>query len=283
MKLLRYGPLGVEKPGLLDDKGIIRDLSGEIDDISGAVLDQPSLARLAALDAGALPAVDGDVRLGAPLADVRSFIGVGLNYADHAAEAGMAIPAEPVLFNKLANSICGANDDVIQPRGGTQLDYEVELAFVVGRRAAYVDEADAQGYIAGYCICNDVSERSFQIERGGQWMKGKSCETFGPLGPWLVTSDEIGDAQNLQLSLSVNGRLRQDGTTSRMIFPVPFLLHYISQFMVLEPGDVVTTGTPPGVAMGRKPPIWLQPGDEVTLAVEGLGQQRQKVVAWSAS
>lgn len=283
MKLLRYGPPGREKPGLLDENGVIRDLCAHIDDLSGELLGREALARLAALKTADLPVVKGHPRLGAPVAGTRCFIGVGLNYADHAKEAGMAIPEEPVLFNKAANAICGPNDDVIRPRQANKLDYEVELAFVIGERAAYVDEVDAQNYIAGYCICNDVSERGFQIERGGQWVKGKSAETFGPLGPWLVTPDEAGDVQDLQLSLSVNGEIRQSGSTRKMIFSVPFLLHYISQFMVLEPGDVVTTGTPPGVALGQNPPQWLQPGDEVMLEVAGLGQQRQRIIACAAA
>ncbi|MGF1649891.1 MAG: fumarylacetoacetate hydrolase family protein [Hyphomicrobiaceae bacterium] len=279
MKLVRFGPAGQEKPGLVDADGAIRDLSAHVPDITGAVLDDASLAKLRAIDASSLPRAPEGVRLGAPVAGARSFIAVGLNYADHAKEAGQPIPTEPILFNKLTNCIVGPNDDVIMPRGSTKLDWELEIAFVVGKRARYVDEADAMAHIAGYCICNDVSERHFQLERLGTWMKGKSFETSGPLGPWLVTRDEIPDVQNLDMWLDVNDERMQTGNTRTMIFPIAHCLHYISQFMVLEPGDVVTTGTPPGVGLGMKPPKLLKVGDEMRLWIQGLGEQRQTVVA----
>jgi 2,4-didehydro-3-deoxy-L-rhamnonate hydrolase len=278
MKLVRFGPAGAEKPGLIDGEGNVRDLSAHVADISGATLAPGNLARLAAIDANTLPRVAAGVRLGAPVAGVRNFIAIGLNYVDHAKETGAAIPSEPIIFSKLANTIVGPNDEVMIPRASSKLDYEVEIAFVVGTRARYVTEDAALGHIAGYCICNDVSERNFQLERGGQWMKGKCAETFGPLGPWLVTRDEVGDVQNLAMSLDVNGERRQTGNTKTMIFSIAHQLHYISQFMVLEPGDVVTTGTPPGVAAGMKPPRWLQPGDVMLLRIAGLGEQRCKVV-----
>ncbi|HEX6000140.1 MAG TPA: fumarylacetoacetate hydrolase family protein [Hyphomicrobiaceae bacterium] len=281
MKLVRFGAPGAERPGVVDAQGAIRDLSAHIPDITGDTLSDITLDKLRKIDLKALPMAPQGVRLGAPVAGVRNFIAVGLNYTDHAKEAGMEVPKEPILFNKLANCIVGPNDAVIQPKGSTKLDYEVEIAFVIGKRARYVDEKDALAYIAGYTICNDVSERSFQIERGGQWMKGKCAETFGPLGPWLVTRDEITDAHSLAMSLDVNGQRRQTGNTRTMIFSIPFQLAYISQFMVLEPGDVITTGTPPGVALGMKPPGWLQPGDVMTLSIEGLGVQEQKVVPFS--
>ncbi len=281
MKLVRFGAPGAERPGVVDAQGAIRDLSAHIPDITGDTLSDTTLDKLRKIDLKALPMAPQGVRLGAPVAGVRNFIAVGLNYTDHAKEAGMEVPKEPILFNKLANCIVGPNDAVIQPKGSTKLDYEVEIAFVIGKRARYVDEKDALAYIAGYTICNDVSERSFQIERGGQWMKGKCAETFGPLGPWLVTRDEITDAHNLAMALDVNGQRRQTGNTKTMIFSIPFQLAYISQFMVLEPGDVITTGTPPGVALGMKPPGWLQPGDVMTLSIEGLGVQEQKVVPFT--
>ncbi len=278
MKLVRFGPAGAEKPGLIDREGHVRDLSAHVADIGGATLSPGSLARLAAIDASTLPRVAAGVRLGAPVAGVRNFIAIGLNYVDHATETGAAIPSEPIIFSKLANTIVGPSDDVMIPRGSSKLDYEVEIAFVIGTRARYVAEDAALSHIAGYCICNDVSERNFQLERGGQWMKGKCAETFGPLGPWLVTRDEAGDVQNLAMSLDVNGERRQTGNTKTMIFSIAHQLHYISQFMVLEPGDVVTTGTPPGVAAGMKPPRWLQAGDVMVLKIAGLGEQRCKVV-----
>lgn len=278
MKLVRFGPSGKEKPGLIDADGAIRDLSTHVADITGETLSPASLAKLKGIDPSSLPLAPAGARIGAPVARVWNFIGVGLNYADHAKETGQEIPAEPILFNKLGNCICGPDDDVIMPRGGDRMDWEVEIAFVIGTRARYVEEKDALAHIAGYCICNDVSERRFQMKRNGQWMKGKCAETFGPLGPWLVTTDEITDPQNLAMELSVNGEVKQKGSTSTMIFSIPFLLSYISQFMVLEPGDVVTTGTPPGVGSGMKPPQYLQPGDVMHLKIEGLGEQRQRLV-----
>ena len=278
MKLVRFGSPGAEKPGLIDANGAVRDLSGHIPDLTGATLSPGSLDRLRAIDPQSLPLAPAGVRLGAPVAGTRSFIAIGLNYADHARETGQEIPAEPILFNKLANCIVGPNDDIMYPRDSDRMDWEVEIAFVIGTRARYVDEKDAMAHIAGYCLCNDVSERRFQVKRAGQWVKGKSAETFGPLGPWLATPDEIADVQNLAMSLDVNGERKQTGSTSTMIFSIPFLLAYITQFMVLEPGDVVTTGTPPGVGSAKKPPEYLKAGDELVLRVEGLGEQRSKVV-----
>jgi 2,4-diketo-3-deoxy-L-fuconate hydrolase len=278
MKLVRFGAPGAERPGLVDADGVIRDLSAHVTDITGETLAAASLDKLRKLDTKALPAAPQGVRLGAPVGNVKNFIAVGLNYEDHAKETGAPIPKEPILFNKLPNCIVGPSDDVMIPKGSLKLDYEVEIAFVLGKRARYVAEKDALSYIAGYTICNDVSERHFQAERGGQWMKGKCAETFGPLGPWLVTRDEIADVQNLAMSLDVNGERRQTGSTKTMIFSIAHQLSYISQFMVLEAGDVVTTGTPPGVALGMKPPVWLKAGDTMTLRIEGLGEQTQKVV-----
>jgi len=278
MKLVRFGAPGAEKPGLVDAHGVVRDLSAHMTDITGDHLSPASLDKLRKIDAKSLPAAPPGVRLGAPVGGVRNFIAVGLNYVDHAKETGAAIPKEPILFNKLANAIVGPHDDVMVPKASTKLDYEIEIAFIIGTRARYVEEKDALSHIAGYTICNDVSERVFQAERGGQWMKGKCAETFGPLGPWLVTRDEIEDVHNLAMTLAVNGEPRQTGNTKTMIFGIPHLLHYISQFMVLDPGDVVTTGTPPGVALGMKPPKWLVPGDVMTLKIAGLGEQKSKVV-----
>jgi 2,4-didehydro-3-deoxy-L-rhamnonate hydrolase len=278
MKLVRFGAPGAEKPGLIDAQGAVRDLSAHIKDITGDTLSPASLAKLRAIDPKSLPAAPQGVRLGAPVGNVRNFIAVGLNYEDHAKETGADIPKEPILFNKLANCIVGPADAVMVPKGSTKLDYEVEIAFVIGSRARYVEEKNALSHIAGYCICNDISERNFQAERGGQWMKGKCAETFGPLGPWLVTRDEIEDVQKLSMSLDVNGERRQTGSTQTMIFGIQHLLHYISQFMVLEPGDVVTTGTPPGVALGMKPPKWLKPGDVMSVKIQGLGEQTSRIV-----
>jgi 2-keto-4-pentenoate hydratase/2-oxohepta-3-ene-1,7-dioic acid hydratase in catechol pathway len=278
MKLVRFGAPGAEKPGLVDAQGIVRDLSAHVKDITGDTLAPASLDKLRKLDAKSLPAAPQSVRLGAPVGAVRNFIAVGLNYVDHAKETGAAIPKEPILFNKLPNCIVGPNDDVMVPKASTKLDYEIEIAFVIGTRARYVDEKNALSHIAGYAICNDISERVFQAERGGQWMKGKCAETFGPLGPWLTTRDEIEDVQKLAMSLDVNGARRQTGSTATMIFGIAHCLHYISQFMVLEAGDVVTTGTPPGVALGMKPPKWLVPGDVMTLKIAGLGEQKSKIV-----
>lgn len=279
MKLLRHGPVGQERPGLLDKDGNIRDLSGVIDDIAGKVLSPQGLAMLAALDPKSLPMVSKDARLGPCVGGVGKIIAVGLNYADHAKEAGLEPPREPVLFAKAVTSLCGPNDDVIQPKGSTKLDWEVELTIVIGSRARYVSEADAMSHVAGFCVMNDVSERAFQIESTGQWIKGKSHDTFAPLGPWLVTRDEIADAGKLDMFLEVNGTMRQKGSTATMIFGVAHLVSYISRFMTLEPGDVIPTGTPPGVGLGHKPPLFLKPGDTMRLGIHGLGEQRQRVVA----
>ena len=278
MKLVRFGAPGAEKPGLIDAQGGVRDLSAHVKDITGDALSPAGLDKLRKIDPKSLPAAPQGVRLGAPVGAVRNFLAIGLNYADHAKEAGMPIPPEPIIFAKMPNCIVGPNDDVMIPKGSGKLDYEVEIAFVVGTRARYVEEKNALSHIAGYCIANDVSERVFQLERAGQWMKGKCCETFGPLGPWLATRDEIEDVQNLGMSLDVNGERRQTGSTKTMIFGIAHLLHYMSQFMVLEPGDVVATGTPPGVAQGMKPPKFLKASDVMTLKIEGLGEQKQKVV-----
>jgi 2,4-didehydro-3-deoxy-L-rhamnonate hydrolase len=278
MKLVRFGNPGAEKPGLIDGNGAIRDLSAHVRDFTGDNLSPAVLDKLRGIDPQSLPPAPAGVRLGAPVAGTRTFIAIGLNYADHARETGQEIPAEPILFNKLGNCIVGPNDDIMYPRDSDRMDWEVEIAFVVGTRARYVDEKDALAHIAGYCLCNDVSERRFQVKRAGQWVKGKSAETFGPLGPWLATPDEIPDVQNLAMSLDVNGERKQTGSTSTMIFSIPFLLSYITQFMVLEPGDVVTTGTPPGVGSAKKPPEYLKAGDELVLRVDGLGEQRSKVV-----
>ena len=278
MKLLRYGAPGAEKPGLLDDDGGIRDLSGVVDDIDATALDDETLARIANIDTGRLPHVDAAMRLGPCVGSVGKFVCIGLNYADHARESGAAIPSEPVVFMKATSAICGPNDAIIRPRGSTKLDWEVELGFVIGRHAAYVSEAEAAEHIAGYFVVNDVSERAFQLERGGQWDKGKSGDTFGPIGPWLVTRDEAGDISDLPMWLEVNGHRYQDGSTATMIFRPAFVLSYLSNFMSLHPGDVISTGTPSGVGMGQKPPVYLQPGDSVELGIEGLGRQKQTVV-----
>ncbi len=279
MKLVRFGADGAEKPGLLDADGTIRDLSGVVEDIGGAVLSDAGLAELAALDPATLPAVAPGVRLGPPVAGVGKMICIGLNYADHAAEAGMAVPPEPVIFMKATSAICGPNDATQKPHGAEKLDWEVELAFVIGARAKYVSEDKALEHVAGYMVCNDVSERAFQAERAGQWTKGKSHDTFAPLGPWLVTRDAVPDPQNLRLWLRVNDEICQNGSTATMVYGVAHLVSYLSQFMTLLPGDVITTGTPPGVGMGMKPPRYLSPGDVVELGVEGLGEQRQVVVS----
>jgi 2-keto-4-pentenoate hydratase/2-oxohepta-3-ene-1,7-dioic acid hydratase in catechol pathway len=279
MKLLRYGPVGRERPGLVAADGTWRDLSAEIADIDGSALHPAELARLAALDPTTLPEIEGQPRLGPPITGTRKFLGIGLNYSDHAAEVGARIPREPILFMKAVTSISGPNDAIILPRGSVKTDWEVELGVVIGQAAKYITEADALDYVAGYCVINDVSEREFQTERSGNWDKGKGCDTFGPLGPWLVTRDEIPDPQNLALWLDVNGERCQTGNTQTMIFGVAHLVSYLSQFMTLEPGDVIATGTPPGVGMGRKPPVFLQPGDVVRLGVQGLGEQRQPVCA----
>jgi 2-keto-4-pentenoate hydratase/2-oxohepta-3-ene-1,7-dioic acid hydratase in catechol pathway len=276
MKLLRYGPSGAEKPGLMHEDGTIRDLSAHVDDIAGEVLTDAGLARLRALDPGALPVVEGNPRIGPCVGRVGKFLCIGLNYSDHAAETGAPIPEEPILFFKATSAIIGPDDDVIIPKGSEKTDWEVELGVVIGSQARYLeDEAAAMSAIAGYCVSNDVSERAFQLERGGQWVKGKSCETFNPLGPWLVTPDEVGDLDSLGMWLDVNGERVQDGTTKNMVFDVPHLVWYLSQFMVLEPGDLINTGTPAGVGLGFDPPRYLQEGDVMELSIEGLGKQRQ--------
>ncbi|MCV9966310.1 ureidoglycolate lyase [Pararhizobium sp. BT-229] len=283
MKLLRYGLPGVEKPGLLDDEGRVRDLSAVIDDLAGDILTPEGLGRLAALDPASLPLVDGvpqqDLRLGPCVGRVGKFICIGLNYADHAAESGMDIPAEPVVFSKWTSAIVGPDDDVEIPRGSVKTDWEVELGVVIGKAGRYIDEADAMDHVAGYCVINDVSEREYQIERGGTWDKGKGCDTFGPLGPWLVTADEVADPQNLRLWLEVDGHRYQDGNTRTMVFTVREIVSYLSRFMSLQPGDVISTGTPPGVGLGQKPPVYLKPGQTMKLGIEGLGEQRQRVAA----
>ena len=282
MKLLRYGTPGKEKPGMADAEGNIRDLSKVIAQIDDGMLAPRNLARLARVKPETLPIVRGNPRLGVPYAGISKFVGVGLNYSDHAAEAGMAIPKEPILFMKATTSLAGPNDDIVQPRGSTRLDWEVELGIVIGTKAQYVPESKAVDYVAGYCVVNDVSERDFQLERGSQWDRGKGCDTFGPVGPWLVTPDEIADPQALDLWLDVNGEKRQRGNTRTMVFSCAFLVSYVSQFMTLLPGDIITTGTPPGVGLGMKPPQYLKPGDVVTLGITGLGQQRQRVVAYGS-
>ena len=279
MKLLRHGPLGQEKPGLLHVDGSVRDLSGVVPDIGGAVLSDAGLAAIRALDASKLPVVASVARLGPCVAGTGKFICIGLNYADHAAESGMAVPPEPVIFMKATSAICGAFDPIIIPRGSLKTDWEVELAVIIGTRAKYVTEADAMSHVAGYAVTNDVSERAFQNERSGQWTKGKSCDNFGQIGPWLVTRDEVADPQNLSMWLTVNGQKMQNGSTGTMVYGVQFLVSYLSQFMTLHPGDVISTGTPPGVGQGQKPQRFLKAGDVVELGVQGLGQQRQDVVA----
>jgi 2,4-diketo-3-deoxy-L-fuconate hydrolase len=278
MKLVRFGAAGAERPGILDGNGEIRDISDVIPDLSGEYLSPRSLARLGDIALETLPKAAHGIRLGPPVAGTHNFIAIGLNFADHAKETGQEIPTEAILFNKATTSICGPNDDVMIPRNSRHLDWEVEIAFVIGARARYVEAKDWATYIAGFCICNDVSERRFQSKRGGQWVKGKSAETFGPIGPWLVTPDEIADIDNLAMSLDVNGERKQTGSTATMIFKIPELLAYITEFMVLEPGDIVTTGTPPGVGTARNPKEFLKAGDVMELKIEGLGAQRQKVV-----
>ena len=281
MKLLRYGPVGHEQPGLLDAAGKIRSLEGIVADIDGEVLSRTSLDRLRSLDPDALPLVDGDPRIGPCVAGVGKIMCIGQNYADHVAETGAQIPAEPVLFMKATSAIIGPNDEVLIPRGSESTDWEVELAIVIGEPAKYVSAAEALDYVAGYCVMNDLSERDYQKKRAGQWTKGKSCDTFAPLGPWLVTRDEITDPQNLKLWQEVDGHRYQDGSTQEMIFNVQHLISYLSEFMTLHPGDVISTGTPPGVGLGQKPPIFLQPGQTLRLGVEGLGEQQLRTVASS--
>jgi 2-keto-4-pentenoate hydratase/2-oxohepta-3-ene-1,7-dioic acid hydratase in catechol pathway len=280
MKLVRYGAIGQEKPGLIDKSGQLRDLSAHLKDLNGEAYSPASLARLAALDPATLPAVSGKPRLGAPVTGISKFVAIGLNYVDHAKETGAQIPTEPIFFLKANTALSGPNDPVEKPRDSIKLDWEVEIATIIGTRAKYVSEADALNHVAGYCVCNDVSERNFQLERLGQWTKGKSHDTFGPLGPWLVTKDEIPDVQKLSMWLDVNGERRQTGSTSTMIFTIAKCIAYVSRFLTLLPGDIVTTGTPPGVGAGMKPtPKFLNVGDVVTLGIEGLGEQRQKIVA----
>ncbi|MBL9063792.1 fumarylacetoacetate hydrolase family protein [Tabrizicola sp.] len=279
MKLLRYGPVGAERPGLLHTDGTIRDLTGLVPDIGGAVISDTGLAMLRGIDAGILPVVDPATRLGPCVAGTGKFICIGLNYADHAAESGMAVPPEPVIFMKATSAICGPNDPIIIPRGSEKTDWEVELAIIIGKAAKYVSQDEAMAHVAGYAVTNDVSERAFQTERSGQWTKGKSCDNFGQIGPWLVTRDEVADPQNLKMWLKVNGKTMQDGSTKTMVYGVKYLVSYLSQFMTLHPGDVISTGTPPGVGLGMKPPRYLKPGEVVELAIEGLGSQRQDVIA----
>lgn len=282
MKLLRYGPKGQEKPGLLDAEGRIRDLSGHVADITPDLLSAEGLAKLAAIDTGSLPLVEGEPRYGVPVNGSRKFIAIGLNFADHAAESNLPIPAEPVVFMKAITCLNGPNDDVVIPRCSLKTDWEVELGVVIGKTASYVTKEEALDHVAGYVLINDVSERAFQIERGPTWDKGKGCDTFGPVGPWLVTRDEVGDVQNLDMWLDVNGQRVQTGNTDTMIFTVAEIVSYLSEFMTLEPGDLITTGTPPGVGMGQKPEPWyLKAGDTVRLGIEKLGEQGQTFVAWA--
>jgi len=280
MKLVRYGNPGEERPGLLDSHGALRDFYAFVPDIAGSVLLPASLEKLRALDPATLPLVPGSPRLGPCVGAVGKFICIGLNYSDHAAESNMAVPAEPVVFMKATSAICGPHDQVIIPRGALKMDWEVELGVVIGKEAKYVEEADALNHVAGYCVVNDLSERAFQLEGTGQWVKGKSADTFGPIGPWLVTADEIPDPQNLHLWLEVDGHRYQSGSTSTMVFGVAHLVSYLSRYMSLQPGDIISTGTPPGVGLGQKPPVYLHPGNIITLGVEGLGEQRQEVVPY---
>ncbi|AUC52256.1 ureidoglycolate lyase [Sagittula sp. P11] len=285
MKLLRYGPPGAEKPGLLDSEGHVRDLSGVVADISGDVLRPEGLAALRNLDPSSLPRVEGtpqdDLRLGPCVGGIGKFICIGLNYADHAAESGMPIPEEPIIFNKWTSAICGPNDPIQVPRGSEKTDWEVELGVVIGAPGVYIEEADAMDHVAGFCVINDVSERDFQLHRAGSWDKGKGCDTFGPTGPWLVTPDEVSDVDALDMWLDVDGERMQSGSTATLIFKVPHLVAYCSRFMSLQPGDVISTGTPPGVGMGKTPPRYLKGGETVSLGIAGLGEQRSRVLAAS--
>jgi 2,4-diketo-3-deoxy-L-fuconate hydrolase len=280
MKLLRYGPRGGEKPGLLADDGSIRDLSAHLGDIGPAELAPEALARLAAIDPQSLPIVEGTPRYGTPIAGVRQFIAIGMNFADHAAESGSPPPVEPIIFTKAVSCLQGPDDEVMLPRDCTKGDWEVELGVVIGREARYVEEDEALDYVAGYVLVNDISERAFQMEGTGTWDKGKGCDTFGPVGPWLVTADEVGDPQDLEMWLDLNGKRMQSGNSRTMIFPCRHLVSYVSRFMTLLPGDIITTGTPPGVGLGQNPQVWLQPGDVMRLGIEKLGEQQQTVVAW---
>jgi 2,4-diketo-3-deoxy-L-fuconate hydrolase len=282
MKLVRYGATGAEKPGLIDAEGKVRDLSSVVGDLTGDTLGPGGLARLAVVDPQTLPLIDGPVRYGPPVAGTRQFIAIGLNYSDHAAESNMPVPAEPVMFTKAVSCIQGPDDEVRKPRLATKMDWEVELGIVIGTRARYVDKERALDHVAGYVVCDDVSERAFQLERGPTWDRGKGCETFGPVGPWLVTKDEVGDVQDLGMWLDVNGRRMQTGNTKTMIFDCATIVSYLSEFMVLLPGDIITTGTPPGVGMGMNPPVWLNEGDVIELGIDKLGSQRHRVIAWDA-
>lgn len=282
MKLVRFGYAGDEKPGMIDSSGQLRELSSVIADVDAAALTTEGLTRLAALDPASLPLVEGAVRFGPPVANTRQFIAIGLNYSDHAAETGQAIPAEPIIFTKAVSCIQGPDDDVRKPRLATKMDWEVELGIVIGSEARYVDKDKALDHVAGYVVCDDLSERAFQIERGPTWDRGKGCETFGPVGPWLVTKDEVGDVQNLDMWLDVNGTRMQTGNTRTMIFDCATIVSYVSEFMLLLPGDIITTGTPPGVGMGMNPQVWLNEGDVIELGIEKLGQQRHRVIAWDA-
>ncbi|MCB8888199.1 fumarylacetoacetate hydrolase family protein [Vreelandella malpeensis] len=281
MKLLRFGAPGQEKPGIVDANGTIRDLSAHLPDLGGEHLDRAALERLAAIDTSTLPEVAADTRLGPCVAGVGKFICIGLNYSDHAAETGAEVPPEPVIFNKWTSAICGPNDNVVIPRNSQKTDWEVELGVVIGKTARYVDEASAMEHVAGFCVVNDVSEREFQLERSGTWDKGKGCDTFGPLGPWLVTPDEIVDPHQLDMWLEVDGKRYQNGNTRTMVYQIPYLISYLSQFMSLQPGDVISTGTPPGVGMGQQPQVYLKPGQRMRLGIQGLGEQTQTVVAES--
>lgn len=280
MKLLRYGPVGQEKPGLLDGDGHIRDLSDTIADIDTRTLSPNMLAQLSSLRVGDLPVVEPGPRLGPPVGGTRQFVAIGLNYSDHAAESNMPVPDEPIMFTKAVSCIQGPNDDVRKPRGSAKMDWEVELGIVIGARTRYVAATEALDHVAGYLVCDDLSERGFQLERGGTWDKGKGCETFGPIGPWLVTKDEVGEVQDLAMWLDVNGVRMQTGNTRTMIFDCATLVSYVSQFMTLLPGDIITTGTPPGVGMGMKPPVFLNEGDVIELGIERLGSQKHRVLGW---
>jgi 2,4-diketo-3-deoxy-L-fuconate hydrolase len=278
MKLLRFGERDHEKPGIVADNGDIRSLEGMVDDVAGGMLGIASLEKIKALDLSTLPLAPKGARIGPCVGKVGKFICIGLNYSDHAAESGMTLPDEPEVFTKATSAICGPDDDIIKPKNSTKMDWEVELALVIGKEASYISEEEAEEYIAGYCVCNDVSERAFQLERGSQWDKGKGCDTFGPIGPWLVTSDEVGDPTNLNMWLEVNGKRYQNGSSRTMVFKPAFIVSYLSQFMSLQPGDVISTGTPPGVGLGQKPPVYLNVGDKISLGIEKLGAQNQTVV-----
>ena len=279
MKLLRYGPAGHEKPGLMENDGNIRSLADHVSDIDGSTISDETVATLNQLDTNDLPIVDNDVRLGPCVGNVGKFLCIGLNYSDHAAESGMSVPPEPEMFTKATSAVCGPDDDIVKPLNSDKLDWEVELAIIIGKHTSYVSEEEAADHIAGYCVCNDVSERTFQLEKGSQWDKGKGCDTFGPIGPWLVTRDEVENPLDLNMWLEVNGHRYQDGNTRTMVFGPAFIVSYLSQFMSLQPGDVISSGTPPGVGLGQKPPVYLSVGDKIELGIDGLGTQNQTVVA----